>query len=140
MLMSPLALALSMLALHAPATRLAPSSDPNVVYSPYNWYQSDAFAQSANRGSYFKLGFTGSQLSVEVDVNPLVSANVPADQYPVVRFSVDGGPATTMQLGPDSHSIVCAKGLPGGTHDLLFQYVAGYVFLDFWSPVNVLRV
>ena len=67
-------------------------------------------------------------------------AAVPASQYPVVRFSVDGHPPETFQLTASTESIACAKGLPSGNHTLLLQYVAGYVFLDFWTPVNVLRV
>jgi len=117
-----------------------PTTDPAISFSPYNWYRSAVYAQSPNPGAYLKLGFTGSQIGIDLDVSPLVEANVPAAQYPVVRYSVDGGPPTTVQLGPTTHSILCAKGLSGRDHQLLLQYVAGYVFLDFWTPVNVLRV
>ncbi|HVT14089.1 MAG TPA: hypothetical protein VHE55_17640 [Fimbriimonadaceae bacterium] len=118
-----------------------PASDPGVVYSPYNWYRSgDTYAQSPNPGAYLKLGFSGAQLGVGIDVSPLVEAKVPAEQYPVIRYSVDGRPATTLQLKPETRSIPCAAGLPSGSHQLLLQYVAGYVFLDFWTPVDVLRV
>ncbi|HWA82897.1 MAG TPA: hypothetical protein VG820_05670, partial [Fimbriimonadaceae bacterium] len=118
-----------------------PASDPGVVYSPYNWYRSgEAFTQSPNPGAYLKLSFSGTQLGVGIDVSPLVEAKVPAEQYPVVRYSVDGRPAATLQLRPDMHSIPCASGLQKGDHQLLLQYVAGYVFLDFWTPVDVLRV
>lgn len=139
--MNPLALALPMLMLSRPPMRAVPVSNPNVVYSPYNWFVSgDAYAQTPNPGAYLKLSFTGSQIGVGIDVSTLVGAKVPAGQYPVVRYSVDGRPATTMQLTPDTHSIMCAGGLPSGTHHLMLQYVAGYVFLDFWTPVDVIRV
>jgi len=117
-----------------------PITDPNIVFSPYNWYVSGSdFAQSANPGAYFKVGFSGSSIAIKIDVSPLTAANVPASHYPVVRYSVDGGPPKTLQLSPTTASISCATGLAKGNHNLLIQYVAGYVFLDFWTPVNVLR-
>lgn len=116
-------------------------SDPNIVYSPYNWLVSGPeFAQTPNPGAYLKMGFTGTSLGVNLDVSPLTNAKVPAEQYPVIRYSVDGGPATTMQLTPETRALTCGKGLTKGNHTFLLQYVAGYVFLDFWTPVNVMKV
>lgn len=115
--------------------------NPNIRYSPYNWYRSGSeFAQSPNPGAYLKTGFTGTSIALEVDVSPFTKANVPAVQYPVIRYSIDEGPASTIQLTPLTKTVECGKGLPSGNHRLLVQYVAGYVFLDFWSPVNVLRI
>jgi hypothetical protein len=118
-----------------------PVTDPNVAYSPYNWYKSgSAYAQSPNPGAYLKLGFTGTKIAVNFDVSPLTGARVPAPQYPLVRYSVDGGPPKSVQLTPTTASLPCASGLAPGRHTLLLQYVAGYVFLDFWTPINVVRV
>ncbi len=115
--------------------------DPGIQYSPYNWFRSGSqFAQTPNPGAYLKLGFTGTSLSVDFDVSPFTKANVLSAQYPVIRYSIDGGPATTVQMKPLTRTIECAKGLAAGSHSLLLQYVAGYVFLDFWAPVNVVRV
>jgi hypothetical protein len=119
------------------ATRIS-TADPNIAYSPYNWYQSATYAQSPNPGAYLKLGFTGASIGVELDVSPLQA--VPMSHYPVVRYSIDNGPAVTVQLTPTTRTLRCAQGLRPGSHSLLLQYVAGYVFLDFWTPVNVLRV
>lgn len=125
----------------AQATSMVPVSDSHIVYSPYNWYRSgSAFAQSPNPGAYLKVGFTGTKVSVNLDVSPLTNAKVPAAQYPVVRYSVDRGPAVTVQLTAGTTSLSCATGLRPGNHTLRLEYVAGYVFLDFWSPVNVMRV
>ncbi|HVX56689.1 MAG TPA: hypothetical protein VHA37_03065, partial [Candidatus Saccharimonadales bacterium] len=44
------------------------------------------------------------------------------------------------QLTPTTTRIDCASGLRGGAHNLFLQYVAGYVFEDFWTPVNVVRL
>jgi hypothetical protein len=118
-----------------------PVSDPSIAYSPYNWFISGAgYAQTSNPGAYLKFGFTGTKIEVGVDVTPLKGTSVPAEHYPLVRFSVDGKPAETVELTSQTEAISCAKGLPSGNHTLLLQYVAGYVFLDFWTPVNVLRV
>ncbi len=144
MLMTPLTRALGLLAfLLGPAKALlgasTPVNDPNIAFSPYNWYRSGtAFAQTPNPGAYLKLGFSGSSIGVNLDVSAL--QGVPASHYPVIRYSVDGGPAVTVQLSPTTSSLPCAKGLRPGNHSLLLQYVAGYVFLDFWTPVNVIRV
>lgn len=118
-----------------------PTTDPNIAYSPYNWFKSgSSYAQTPNPGAYLKVGFTGSKIAVKIDTSPFIAANVPASHYPLVRFSIDGGPAKTIQLAPNTTSILCGTGLPRANHNLLLQYVSGYVFLDFWTPVNVLRV
>ena len=118
-----------------------PVTDPNVAFSPYNWYKSgSAYAQSPNPGAYLKVGFMGTRIAIHFDVSPLTGAGVPAPRYPLVRYSVDGGPPTSVQLTPATASLTCASGLASGRHTLLLQYVAGYVFLDFWTPVNVVRV
>ncbi len=120
---------------------ITPVSDANVILSSYNWYrEGSSFAQSANPGAYLKLGFTGTSMAVRFDVSPLTNAKVPAGHYPIARYSVDGGPATTLQLAASTTELKCAAGLKAGNHTLLLQYVSGYVFLDFWSPVNILRV
>jgi len=142
--MKALTCALGLLALlQAPTT--APKtvlvSDPNIFFSPYNWYKSgSAYAQSPNPGAYLKLGFIGSKIAVNLDVSPLSAAHVPASQYPVLRYSVDGKPPVTVQLASNTTSLPCATGLSSGSHTLLLQYVAGYVFLDFWTPINILKV
>lgn len=142
--MKPFLRACNLLALLLGSAVLAPAdvrvSDPNIVFSPYNWYKSSDYAQTANPGAYFKVGFTGTRLAVKLDLSPLTAVNVPASHYPVVRYSVDGGPAKTLQLSPTTGSIACGANLPAGNHTLLFQYVAGYVFLDVWTPVNALRI
>jgi len=115
--------------------------DTHIVVSPYNWYRnSSAYLQSPNPGAYLKVGFTGTSLSLGVDVSPETAVNLAKEQYPVVRYSIDYGPAVTLQLTPSTRQIDCAAGLRGGNHNLYIQYIAGYVFEDFWTPVNVVRL
>ena len=131
----------SLLVLSRVASADVPISDSHIVFSPYNWARSGStYAQSANPGAYFKVGFTGTGIAVHIDTSPLDDAKIPGFQYPVVRYSVDGGPAVTRQLAPKQETIACAKGLTSGNHSVLLQYVSGYVFLDFWTPINVVRL
>ncbi|BDI33212.1 hypothetical protein CCAX7_52630 [Capsulimonas corticalis] len=123
------------------AATLVSATDSHIAYSPYNWCQSvAACAQSPNPGAYLKMGFTGTSLAVNLDVSPETQAPVPVAQYPILRYSVDGKAPVTTQLTPTTTSISCAAGLSGGPHTLRMQLVAGYVFLDFWTPVNVVRI
>jgi hypothetical protein len=115
-------------------------ADPNIAYSPFNWFQNNEYAQSPNPGAYLKMGFTGTSLSVHIDVSPETAANVPNAHYPLIRYSVDNKRPVTVQLTPATRTISCASRLANGNHTFLLQYVAGYVFLDFWTPVNVLRI
>lgn len=142
--MKAITCALGLLALlQAPisAPKTVSVSDPNIAFSPYNWYKSGSeYAQTPNPGAYVKVGFTGSKISVNLDVSLLTAKNIPASQYPVVRYSVDNGPAVTTQLTPTTTALSCATGLSAGSHSLLLQYVSGFVFLDFWTPVNAIRV
>jgi len=115
--------------------------DDHIVVSPYNWYRNgSSFMQSPNPGAYLKVGFTGTSLSLGVDVSPETGANLAPTQYPVVRYSIDYGSATTLQLTPSTTQIKCASGLRSSVHNLYIQYVAGYVFEDFWTPINVVRL
>jgi hypothetical protein len=138
LLMSFFGLALLSTSKQTPSIRV---DDPNIVYSPYNWvHDGKTYAQSSNPGAYFKLSFNGTRIGIDLDVSPLTAANVPASQYPVIRYSVDGKPGTQVQLTPNTEFLKCADGLPSGSHSLLLQYVSGYVFLDFWTPVNTVRI
>lgn len=131
------AIALSVLALLAQGKDV-PASDPSLTLSPYNWVREAGYVQSPNPGAYLRLGFTGTSIQVKLDYSTFVG--IPANQYPLVRYSVDNGPGTTVQLKADMRQLECAKGLKEGNHTLRLDYVSGYVFLDFWTPINVVRV
>lgn len=113
-------------------------TDPDIALSPYNWVKTAEYLQTPNPGAYVRLGFTGTSVSVKLDNSALGAT--PAAQYPLVRYSIDNGPGTTVQLTASMTELACGKNLKKGDHTLLLQYVSGYVFLDFWTPVNVLRV
>ncbi len=117
-----------------------PVTDPLIGLSPYNWVKTAEYLQTPNPGAYLMLGFTGTGVSAKFDVSPLAMLNVPASQYPLVRYSIDNGPGTTVQLTAATIELSCGKGLKKGDHTLLLQYISGYVFLDFWTPTNVVRI
>ena len=138
--MTDFALAVAAFVSTYPKSATISVTDSNIVRSPYNWYTEAAYTQTPNPGAYLKLGFTGTSLAVNLDLSPLTNAKVSPEQYPLVRYSIDNGPGTTVQLSPKSRLLQCASGLKAGDHTLLLQYVSGYVFLDFWTPVNVVRI
>lgn len=131
------AIALSVLALLAQGKDV-PTSDPSLQLSPYNWVRESGFVQTPNPGAYIRLGFTGTSVQVKLDNSTF--AGVPANQFPLIRYSVDNGPGTTIQLKPGQQLLDCANGLKEGNHTIRLDYVSGYVFLDFWTPINVVRV
>ncbi|MBV9848933.1 MAG: hypothetical protein JO250_04515 [Armatimonadetes bacterium] len=115
-------------------------TDSNLFFSPYNWYIKDSsYAQAVNNGAYIKGGFTGTSLSMNVDVSPLIAVGDAASEYPYIRFSVDNMPWTTVQLNSASTAISIAHGLAAGSHTFII-YAIGIGNHDRWTPTSVLRV
>lgn len=130
-------LALSLLVVST-QSKLIQVTDPGVQLSPYNWIRENDYVQTPNPGAYLRFGFTGS--SVGVNLDNATFANVPANRLPLVRYSIDNGPGTTVQLKAGQQLLECAKDLKEGNHTLQLSYVSGYVFLDFWTPLNAVKV
>lgn len=100
-------------------------TDPAVTggLSPYNWYQNGSTSLiSVNPGAYIKFNFTGTSLSVVVDVSSLTAASTGATLYPVIAYTVDGVRATT-QLTSSSSSITLATGLADATHNFRLDLI-----------------
>lgn len=130
-------------------------TDANVFWSPYNWQSDGAGALQANNvkassthvvsnnpGAYLKAGFTGSDCSVTVDLSALTGASVAADEYPRLRYSIDGGAYTYRQLTAGDTNISLASGLSSGSHTLFLQIVgAYYTGEDRWTtPVMAVKI
>lgn len=91
--------------------------------SPYNWYQNSAsYIQTVNPGAYIKLGFTGTSISVTVDVSAMVTAGYAANIYPVIKWSIDGGAYTVHQLSSSDISISLFSGSTG-SHTLVLYLI-----------------
>jgi lysophospholipase L1-like esterase len=136
----------------APGTTV-PVTDPNLYFSPFNWYSDgggamaatnihagSSFAQSNNPGAYLRTGFSGTSVSLTVDVSPL--AGFAAADYPTLVTSVDGAAFATRQLLSTDSIIVLASGLFAGTHTLEVCFAGISPTLgDRWTaPANVVKV
>lgn len=68
-------------------TIIAPT-DPNIIYSPYNWDVSAGGAKTLNSGAYFRVTFSGDPNTLAATFN---ITNQPVRKSKV-GFRVDGGP------------------------------------------------
>ncbi|HZT43825.1 MAG TPA: GDSL-type esterase/lipase family protein [Chthonomonadaceae bacterium] len=105
-------------------TRVVAVNDPNWFFSPDNWFRSGAnFAETAQPGAYFKIGFTGTQIALRVD--PAVSLQQSTYSRPIIRWQIDGDPPQDHLLQPEDHSIrFNVTPLAAGQHTLSVWYVA----------------
>lgn len=106
------------------------TSDANWKFSPYNWADASGVKVAVNGGAYFKLGFTGTSISVGLDVGSLVSGGVASGWYPYLRYSVDNGALTDIQLTSASNALA-VSGLSAGSHTIEVWYQAG-----FWENIG----
>lgn len=126
----------------AGAGRVAiPYNDPAIYYSPYNWDDRGTYKVTNNPGAYAKIAFTGTSISVNVDVSAISAAGVAASNYPIVRTVVDGVSFVDTQLTNTSISVM-RSGLTSGSHTLEFFFFAANIGdFDRWNtPVNAVRV
>ncbi len=107
-------------------------TDPNMQFSPWNWWSDGTGAMGANgirggssyaqtncEGAWIKLGFTGTSVQINLDVSPL--AGLAAGNYPTVVLVVDGKTANSTQL-TSSTTNVQVTGLSAGNHNAWFFY------------------
>lgn len=62
------------------------ANDPNILYSPYTWLVTEAYAKTINAGAYLRIAFTGTPttLTANFDMTGVVS--------PRLAIRYDGGP------------------------------------------------
>ena len=100
------------------AVVIAYLSDSRIAKSPQNWCNptvSTTF-ETVYPGSYFRLSFTGTGITINVDVSGLSA-------YPWVSYFVDSSNRVSQLLTNSTTSIVIS-GLADTQHDLLFVYNA----------------
>lgn len=100
-------------------------TDANWKWSPYNWATVSTSKVAVNGGAYCKLGFTGTSISVGIDVSSLVSGGVTSTWYPYIRYSVDNGALTDVQLTPSTNAL-SVSGLSAGSHTIEIWYQSGW--------------
>lgn len=130
----------------AGSTAIAPNA-AGLFYSPYNWYRNgSSYAETVNPGAYVKFAFTGTSLTINVDVTPLSGASAPAISYPALYVSIDGGQWSTVNLTSSSSAVSLASALAGGTHYAFVGYkgaegMNGINNVDRWTtPVQMVKV
>lgn len=148
----------SFTATSGPAT--IPVTDANFYFDPLFTYCDGVGALGTNNiraGSTYaqanttpwrcRAGFSGTSAALVVDVSPLTAASCPANQYPVISWSVDGGPwHVRYQLQSTDTSIVLATGLTSGNHTVEVSFEYHWTNptnngSDVWlTPSNVLRI
>ena len=81
--------------------------------------------RTGNAGAYLKFNFTGTSVSVVVDVSSLSTAGFDAADYPRVAWSIDGGSYSSLtQLTSSSGTISCSTGLSNTTHSIEFRLIS----------------
>jgi hypothetical protein len=123
-----------------PPTQAIPVSDRNWFFSPSNWYvNGSAFAETQNTGAYFKIGFTGTSVALQVDVSSVYG---PAAEWPLIRCQVDGNLAQDIRLKQqDALLPLNSQALASGTHSLTVWFIAADHDVDRWLiPSDVVRI
>jgi hypothetical protein len=111
-----------------------PVSDPNVFFSPFNWFVSgSAYAISATNGAYVKLGFTGTSLKMNLDISAYAALYGDSTFWPNIRWSIDDGPFSNQKLTSASGQLTLASGLADGAHTLYFCMVGTQDGYDRWG-------
>lgn len=109
--------------------------------SPFNWEVSGStYIRAINPGAYFKLNFTGTSFAVTVDVSAMVSASVPAGQYPRLGYAVDGAALTIYQLLSSDTSVTLATGLADTTHSIICYLYSSDAYTNRWDGTMSLKI
>lgn len=116
-------------------------NNANVFYSPSNWDDRGTYMSTANPGAYARVAFSGTSVGVKVDVAAMVSANLPAASYPIVRTVIDGVSFVDTQL-TSAGATITRSGLAAGAHTLDVYFLAADINNgDRWvTPVNAVRI
>lgn len=121
---------------------VVPVTDAGVLsgLSPYNWVCKEDSISSSVCGASLAVGFKGTrQVTLQVDTAGITTP-VPA-RYPIIAWTVNGGPLQTQQLAPQETSVLLASAVPDPVIDL---YIKGMSpFEDRWSgdiPPNAVKI
>jgi lysophospholipase L1-like esterase len=129
--------------LHAIAgATVIPVTDPTLRsgLSPYNWVCQEDSLHASVAGASLSISFTGtSQVALKVDTSPL--KKFPAARYPILAWTVNGGPLKSQQLAVGDTSILLTSRVENPKIDL---YIKGMSpFENRWTgdvPENSVRI
>lgn len=123
------------------ATAAIPVTDPNWTHTPFNTFGNGGGTFAANNvpsGSTVAATLCegGTPASVTVantanltlmlDMSRLATVGLAANKWPVVSFSVDGGPWADLQLVAGQTAYQIVNGGAVGTHTLQYRFKAAY--------------
>ena len=116
-------------------------NDVNWIYSPYNWNNTGTITTTNGSGAYFRLGFSGTSVSIGLNLGAFATAGVGAADYPIVKYIIDGGTIVSPQLTV-GQTAIAISGLVSGNHILeLILDATSTGGLDLWNtPVNALVI
>lgn len=113
----------------------------DLFFSPYNWYRNGAtYAETTQPGAYIRLGFTGRNAWLSLDLTPLVG--VPTSSWPKIRWQIDGGAPRNHQITIYDRYIRLSGGSLGpGSHFVTVAMVADDMLQDRWVlPAETVRI
>jgi hypothetical protein len=119
-------------------------NNSSLYWSRDNVYlNGSSYALMLTTGSYLKTNFSGTSINVNLDMTTFINAGISDINYPFVRYQVDGGAWTNLQLTPSTTKI-SISGLSSGTHSFRFEFMSTYMYPtppERWNiPANVIKV
>jgi len=116
---------------------IIPVTDPNWYWTEYNWARNSSAAHTANPGAYFKVGFTGTSVALNID-----ETQSPSSAFMNIWYSVDDTKFVQISLPTQTNATLSlAKGLSNGNHLLEVYVYNSQQGQDRWTgPACLFRV
>lgn len=118
------------------------ANDPRIYYSPENCYIGGATNVLLRvPGAFARVTFTGTAIKVLLSVARFVSNGTLAENYPTIRYQVDGGAFSANAKLTSTTTSIAITGLSPGLHTLRFELDSTYGVDDSWNtPVSSLQI
>jgi acetyl esterase/lipase len=107
---------------HRLCATVIPVTNPNVLsgLSPYNWICRDGFISSSVCGASLTVKFKGTtQVALQVDTDQMIFEA--PQRYPILAWSVNGGPVRTHQLAAGEKMILLSSDAQDPVIDLYIK-------------------
>lgn len=112
-------------------------------YSPFNWHTVGGSQIADSLGAYVKGTFTGTSLTVNVDVSAAFGT-VAASDYPWLSYSIDSAPFVKVLVPSGAlttQAVTIASGYADATHTFTIIYESRSTVNDIWpNPIAALRL
>lgn len=113
-------------------------NDTNIWVTPENWFpRSTSVLETSSPGAYFKMGFTGTSLTLTLDTSSF------AFEMPKIGVQIDGGAIKYIPIGTiysSALTVPLASGLAAGNHQARVS-LEGLGYVDRWeSDIDHLKI